>query len=67
MHSPLEGNRLFLPFGPDHWGDVVLDPDHRWDVIEFFLGYVASAALLYAWSFLPTIGPPIEDGTAANH
>lgn len=64
MHSPLAGNRLFLPFGPESWGDIVLDVDNRRRVLEFVCGYLASAALLFAWSYLPTIGPAIEDDEA---
>lgn len=54
MHSPLAGNRLFLPFGPESWGDIVIDADHRRMVLEFVGGYVASAVLLWGWSFLPS-------------
>ena len=61
MHSPLAGNRLFLPFGPESWGDLVLGASDRRMVLEFVCGYTVSAALLWAWSFLPLVGPPIED------
>ncbi|WP_145177340.1 permease [Rubripirellula lacrimiformis] len=60
MHSPLVGSRLFLPYGPEAWGDLVLDAANRKYVLEFAAGYFASSALLFAWSFLPTIGPPLE-------
>ncbi|GAA5508747.1 permease [Novipirellula caenicola] len=59
IHSPLSGNRLFLPFGPetfgwDAWGDgITLDPANRRLVVEFVAGYFASAALVFAWSFYP--------------
>nr|WP_068261305.1 permease [Rubripirellula obstinata] len=61
MHSPLAGNRLFLPFGPESWGDLVLDAGNRKMVLEFVCGYVVVSVMLFAWSFLPTVGPPIED------
>ena len=57
IHSPLSGNRLFLPIGPevfglDGWGDgITLDPADRRLVIEFVAGYFASAALIFAWSY----------------
>ena len=60
MHSPLAGNRLFVPFGPESWGDVVLDTNNRKYVLEFAAGYLICAAVLFAWSFLPSIGPPIN-------
>ncbi|MGB7323832.1 MAG: permease [Rubripirellula sp.] len=59
MHSPLAGNRLFVPVGPETWGDMVLDPVNRKLVLEFAAGYFASAALLFAWSFMGGIGKPI--------
>lgn len=52
VHSPLAGNRLFMPFGPEGWGDIVLDVANRKYVIEFVAGYVASAMLLFGWSFM---------------
>ncbi|WP_146457298.1 permease [Rubripirellula tenax] len=61
MHSPLAGNRLFLPFGPDTWGDIVLDAANRKFVLEFAAGYLASAAMLMAWSWMPGIGKPLTD------
>ncbi|EMI20381.1 xanthine/uracil/vitamin C permease [Rhodopirellula maiorica SM1] len=59
IHSPLSGNRLFLPFGPesfgwDSWGDgITLDSANRRLVIEFAAAYFASAALVFVWSFYP--------------
>ena len=61
IHSPLPGNQLFVPIGPDGWGDMVLAPEHRWHVLEFAAGYFAAALLLLAWSYSPAIGPPISD------
>lgn len=59
IHSPLAGNRLFVPFGPEHWGDSVLDADNRRYVLEFAAGYLASALLLFAWSCYKNL-PPAE-------
>ncbi len=54
IHSPLLGNRLFLPFGPSGLPDgIVLDAAHRGLVLEFASGYFASAILLWFWSFYP--------------
>lgn len=61
IHSPLPGNQLFVPIGPDAWGDVVLASEHRWHVMEFAAGYFAAALLLLAWSYSPAIGPPVSD------
>ncbi len=61
MHSPLMGNRLFVPFGPDSWGDIVIDAANRKYILEFAAGYFLSAAMLFAWSFMPGIGPPLVD------
>ncbi len=60
IHSPLAGNQLFLPVGPETWGDMVLDAANRRNVLEFAAGYLASAVLLFAWSFYPHI-PALED------
>ena len=50
IHSPLEGNRLFLPFGPPSWSDYVIPSDQHWAMTEFVLSYLASAAIFYGWS-----------------
>jgi AGZA family xanthine/uracil permease-like MFS transporter len=50
IHSPLAGNRLFLPLGPESWGDLVLDHEYRATVFEWAAGYIASALLLAGWS-----------------
>ena len=63
MHSPLAGNRLFIPFGPESWGNLVLDAGKRGMVLEFVCGYLAAAVLLFAWSFLPSVGSPINGDT----
>ncbi|WP_146403826.1 permease [Planctomycetes bacterium CA13] len=56
IHSPLAGNRLFVPFGPESWGDIVLGAEDQKRVLEFFAGYVVSALLLIAWSYYPAAG-----------
>ncbi|MGI9470559.1 MAG: permease [Rubripirellula sp.] len=68
IHSPLAGSQLFLPFGPESWGGIVLDAANRRPVLEFAVGYFASAAVLFAWSFYPNIGTPIaHDDTETEH
>jgi AGZA family xanthine/uracil permease-like MFS transporter len=66
IHSPLLGSKVFVPFGPESWGDNVLDPENRKYVLEFAAGYLASAALLFLWSYLPRIGEPIVDDEDAE-
>ena len=54
MHSPLEGNRLFLPFGPESWGTILLETESRSKVFEFAAGYAAVGVMLLIWRrFLP--------------
>ncbi len=60
IHSPLPGNQLFVPYGPASWGELVLDAENRRYVLEFAAGYFASAILLYIWSLVTQIEPPIE-------
>ncbi len=50
VHSPLPGSRLFVPVGPESWGELVLDAENRRIVFEFAAGYVASAGMLAVWS-----------------
>lgn len=49
MHSPLAGNRLFLPIGPESWGAIVLDHESRSKVFEFAAGYAVVGVMLLAW------------------
>lgn len=49
IHSPLDGNRLFLPFGPEGWGAIVLPSEFRSKVYEFAAGYVAVGVMLLLW------------------
>ncbi len=50
IHSPLPGNRLFLPFGPESWGELVLTANERAPVLEFAGAYFAAAIVLALWS-----------------
>lgn len=58
IHSPLAGNRLFLPVGPASWGEMVLNEANRGDVIEFSVGYLISAVLLWVWSRIGHVAEP---------
>jgi AGZA family xanthine/uracil permease-like MFS transporter len=49
MHSPLDGNRLFVPFGPESWQGMVLDAEARPKVFEFAAAYAAVGALMLIW------------------
>jgi AGZA family xanthine/uracil permease-like MFS transporter len=66
MHSPLAGNRLFLPLGPEGWGEIVLDREYRSNVFEFAAGYAVVGVMLLLWQFrLPGNDPhgnPSESG-----
>lgn len=66
IHSPLAGNRLFIPFGPENWSHLVLDAENRRFVLEFAAGYFATAMMLFAWSLYPAIGDPITDEDATH-
>jgi AGZA family xanthine/uracil permease-like MFS transporter len=61
IHSPLPGNQLFVPFGPESWGAIVLGSEHRWHVMEFAAAYLACAVFLFGWSRSAGVGPPISD------
>jgi AGZA family xanthine/uracil permease-like MFS transporter len=67
MHSPLAGNQLFVPFGPESWGGIVLDAANRKLILEFAAGYLASAALLFGWSLYAEVGAPIRDEDHHQH
>ncbi|WP_315861306.1 permease [Roseiconus lacunae] len=49
MHSPLQGNRLFVPFGPDSWGELVLGGEYQERVFEFAAGYAVVGVLFLIW------------------
>ncbi|HBV62358.1 MAG TPA: permease [Rhodopirellula sp.] len=65
IHSPLPGNQLFVLFGPESWGNIVLDDANRGPVIEYVAGYFASAILLAIWSLNPKIRSPATDDDGA--
>ncbi|MGI9469753.1 MAG: permease, partial [Rubripirellula sp.] len=69
IHSPLPGNQLFVLFGPESWGNIVLDDANRGAVIEYVAGYFASAILLVAWSMHPNARSPVtnDDDAIAAH
>ncbi len=50
IHSPLPGNQLFVPIGPQAGERSVLGSEHRWHVLEFAAGYFSSALLAVWWS-----------------
>ncbi len=60
IHSPLVGNQLFVPIGPESWGGFVLEPALRASVFEFAAGYFAAGLLLVGWSFYPPANEPVE-------
>ncbi len=75
IHSPLPENRLFLPLGPESWGDLVLSPVYRGMTLEYTAGYLAAAGLLFLWGLIvpPSTLPPAhaadpgpEDSLAAR-
>ena len=63
IHSPLPGNnRIYLPFGPESWGDLVLTAELRATTLEYAGGYAAAALLLFVWGqWLKASGIEIED------
>ncbi len=50
IHSPLPGSRIFVLIGPESWSSVLLDPEYRWQVLEFSLAYLACGIVLLVWS-----------------
>ena len=60
MHSPLPGNQLFVPFGPESWGSMVLDASYRPSVIEFALGYGVSGLFFLLLPLLSNVEAPID-------
>lgn len=68
MHSPLPGNRLFLPLGPESWGGLVLPAELRSKVFEFAAGYVAVGCLLLVWKrFLPAEIETVDESPLDQH
>ena len=69
IHSPLDGNRLFVPYGPESWGNVVLDEAHREKVFEFAFGYLASALFFFTMALFRHANGPGEsdDEEVSSH
>ncbi|QDT58221.1 hypothetical protein SV7mr_07100 [Stieleria bergensis] len=67
IHSPLAGNRMFLPFGPESWGDLVLQSESRRLVMEYVAAYVSVGVLFLLWSRLPTAANPQQATTSDEH
>jgi AGZA family xanthine/uracil permease-like MFS transporter len=54
MHSPIEGNRLFVPFLFGESSSLGLPDAHVAKVMEYVAGYAITGGFLIAWSlFLP--------------
>lgn len=53
IHSPITpgNNRIFLPFGPEAWSNIVLPINLRPIVFEYAGGYAAAAIMLFAWGW----------------
>ena len=64
IHSPLAENRLFVPFGPDSWGNIVLDAEYRSATLEYAAGYLACAGL---FGLLSAFVPLANSGIPADH
>lgn len=70
IHSPLPGNQLFVLYGPESWGNIVLDATNRAPVLEYVAGYFACAILLAVWSLRSDISshvPDEHDPETASH
>lgn len=52
IHSPLAGSSMFLPFGPESWGDLVLQSEWRRLVMEYVAAYVSVGILFLVWNRL---------------
>ncbi len=63
IHSPLPGNRLFLPVGPESWGDMLLMGEYRAQVFEFAGAYIAAALLLLLWSLCVPSEQRVDEAT----
>ncbi len=61
VHSPLPENRLFLPWGPARWGDLVLDSPYRRLTYEYAAGYFAAGGLLFLWTMIMPPLTPVDD------
>ncbi|MEM6363489.1 MAG: permease, partial [Planctomycetota bacterium] len=50
IHSPIAGNRMFMPWMIDGEGNFALPGEYFLDVIEFAVGYFLTGIILIAWS-----------------
>ncbi|TWU05659.1 permease family protein [Stieleria varia] len=64
IHSPLDGNQMFLPFGPQQWEHLVLPIEHRAKVFEFAAAYAVTAVTLLAWG---KVAPPLNELVDTEH
>lgn len=68
MHSPIEGNRLFVPFLFDETSSLGLPAQYVPAVMEYVAGYAVTGAFLIAWSiFLPKIAADEVDAANEHH
>ncbi len=65
IHSPLAGNRLFLPLGPSDWSAFVLPVDLRGITFEYAGGYAVAGLLLIIWGLW--LGPRAAEIAAVDH
>jgi len=49
IHSPLVGNRLFIPFGVDPDGPLALPTESLPDVMQYITGYVLTGVFVLLW------------------
>ena len=63
IHSPLDGNQMFLPIGPASWSDITLDAQYQAKVFEYAGGYAIAAIFLWAWALTTKVKPLREDAT----
>ena len=52
VHSPLPGAQIFLPWGPESVGNVVLPAEFREQVFHYAGGYLLAALALFGWSYM---------------
>lgn len=68
IHSPLPGNRIYLPIGPQSWGDTVLPVNLRPLTYEYAAGYIAAATILFLWGWwLERSGISIPNHENSSH
>ncbi|MEM9364530.1 MAG: permease [Planctomycetota bacterium] len=68
MHSPLPGNRIFLPFPVEAegaWGQLALPSDQIGHVAEFVLAYFVTALIVWGWSKCVVLEPRSDEAESA--